>query len=156
MFQSMTLLTPHPSHWRGGERWGQLYLLWVGEVREVLESEGADDGEDGEEAAGEEDDPGVLAQQDYIPASGGLSLKAGCSWKLNGDKCHFSKKFNLMQLEWKKKFCCKRKIMYGIIRFRDMIWNIWLETWREKQEERKQEGKHQWEITTRSREIKNY
>ena len=93
--------TPH-SLLTDGERWGQFYLLWVGEVREVLESEGADDGEDGEEAAGEEDDPGVLAQQENIPATGGLSLTAGCSWKLNGDKCHFSKKFNLMQLEWKK------------------------------------------------------
>ena len=44
-----------------------LYLLGVGEVREVLQSERADDGDDGEEATAQEDDPGVLAQQEDVP-----------------------------------------------------------------------------------------
>ena len=45
-------------------RWGESHLLGVREVRQILESEWADDGEDGEEATAEEDDPGVLAEQD--------------------------------------------------------------------------------------------
>ena len=43
------------------------HLLRITEVRDGLEREGADDGDQGEEARGQEDDPGVPRQQEDVP-----------------------------------------------------------------------------------------
>ena len=50
------------------------HLLRITEVRDGLEREGADDGDQGEEARGQEDHPGVPRQQQDVPetwSSGG-------------------------------------------------------------------------------------
>ena len=43
------------------------HLLRITEVRDGLEREGADDGDQGEEARGQEDHPGVPRQQQDVP-----------------------------------------------------------------------------------------
>ena len=43
------------------------YLLRIAEVRDGLQSQRADDGDKGEEARGQEDDPGVPRQQEDVP-----------------------------------------------------------------------------------------
>ena len=43
------------------------HLLRIGEVRERVESDGADDGEDGEDSTRQEYHPGIPAQQQDVP-----------------------------------------------------------------------------------------
>ena len=43
------------------------HLLRVAEVRDGLESQGADDGHQGEQARGEEDHPGMSGEQQDVP-----------------------------------------------------------------------------------------
>ena len=43
------------------------YLLRITEVRDGLQRQGADDGDQGEEAGGQEDHPGVPGQQEDVP-----------------------------------------------------------------------------------------
>ena len=45
------------------------YLLRITEVRDGLQRQGADDGDQGEEARGQEDHPGVPGQQEDVPTS---------------------------------------------------------------------------------------